>query len=399
MTLDRARRRRRARPDDRRQRAVRPAGRGAASRRGSADQSLFQAMRDAARRPSAPAASSSRTWSAAPSPIASCSPAPASSASRFEELERARRSGRAAAAQFQRRRHVADRPALWRAGRGDDQLHGRSGQRHGRHPHGDRAHHRFVARLHRQGRARGHRRGRSKKAGAKFVWLEDVREPASRSWTSWPRCCCGAGRWPRQDADRPAVILFTSGLGRHAEGGGARQPQPRRQCPAGAGAPRAVARRQAAQRAAGLPFLRADRRDHPAAAGRRPVLPLPLAAPLQGDPRDGVEDQADHHVCDRHVPHGLCAHRRRQRFREPEAGGGRRRGGARRDAARLARAVRRRDRRRLRHDRGVAGGRRQFARRMAATARSDACCPECACRSSRSKASPMAASCGSPART
>ena len=50
------------------------------------------------------------------------------------------------------------------------------------------------------------------------------------------------------------------GIGGHAEGGGAVQPQPARQCAPGRSPHCAVGRGQAAQRAAGLPLLRADGR-------------------------------------------------------------------------------------------------------------------------------------------
>ena len=158
MTLDRARRRRRARPDDCRQRAVRPAGRGAGRGRACA---ITACSRRCARphRPSARARHRRRRGQRRPhlSRAAGRRPHPRPA---LRGAERARRSGRPAAAQLQRRRHVADRPAVARPRRGDDQLHGRSGQRRGRDTHGDRAHGRLVARLHRQGRARRHRRGR-----------------------------------------------------------------------------------------------------------------------------------------------------------------------------------------------------------------------------------------------
>ena len=124
-------------------------------------QSLFQAMRDAAidlwpgqcdhrgcgeRRPHL-----SRAVRRRPHPRAA-----------LRRFERAGRSGRPAAAQFQRRCHVADRAAVQRPRRGDDQLLRRAGQCGGRHPHGGRTHHRFVAGVHREGRARRYRRGRGK---------------------------------------------------------------------------------------------------------------------------------------------------------------------------------------------------------------------------------------------
>ena len=58
-------------------------------------------------------------------------------------------------------------------------------------------------------------------------------------------------------------------IGRHAEGRRAVAIEPARQRHAGRGADQLLAGRQAAQRAAGVPLVRADRRHHPAAGQRR----------------------------------------------------------------------------------------------------------------------------------
>ena len=186
-------------------------------------------------------------------------------------------------------------------------------------------HRRLVARLHREGRARRHRRGgRERPARNSSGWRTCA--PASRSWRSWSPSLLW--RWPLASAGAPTSR-------RSSCSPRARKARRRRWCsptatcsptPGRSRRARAVARGQAAQRAAGVPFLRADRRHDPAAAGRRAVLPLPLAAALQADPaRRRRKIKPTIMFAHRHLPHRLCAHRRRRRFRQPAARGRRRR--------------------------------------------------------------------------
>jgi acyl-[acyl-carrier-protein]-phospholipid O-acyltransferase / long-chain-fatty-acid--[acyl-carrier-protein] ligase len=110
----------------------------------------------------------------------------------------------------------------------------------------------------------------------------------------------------RAAASDPAVILFTSGLGRHAQGRRAVAPQHHRQCAQALARVDADSHRQGVQRPAGFPFLRPHRRPDHAAAGGRSGVSLPLAAALPHRARTHLHDQVHHPVRHRHVPGRLC---------------------------------------------------------------------------------------------
>ena len=400
MTLDRACRRRRARQDDAPPTRCSTGWpkRGSRRRLDGAEPVPGDARRRIDLR--ARAHRSSRTWSAARSPIASCSPARASSASRFAGAERARRSGRPAAAQRQRRRHVAARPAVGRPRRGDDQLHRRAGQCGGRDPHGGRSAPIVSSRAFIEKAGLDDIVEAAEKAGAKFVWLEDVRAGIAdcREAGGGAAVALAAGR---QDADKPAVILFTSGSEGTPKAVVLANRNLARQCPAGAR--RGIALSPEDKLLNVLPVF------HSYGLTGGTILPLLVGvrfflypSPLHYKliPRDRAR-RAGRPSCSR-TDTFLTAYARTaddERFRQPAPGGGRRRSrcAPRRGASGASVSAPRSSK---------VSGMTEAApvvavntRRMAATARSAGCCPACACSSSRSRASPRAAGCGSPAPT
>ena len=175
---------------------------------------------------------------------------------------------------------------------------------------------------------------------------------------------------PRQRSRGDPVHL---GFGRNAEGRGAFPPQHSRQCGAGAGAGRRQCRRQGVQRAAGVPFLRPDRRPDDAAARRHSGLSLSLAAALPHRARTDLPDQRDHPVRHRHVPRRLCALRPCLRLPHAAPGAGRRRSGEGAHAAGLHGALRHAHSRRLWRHRDRAGAGDEHADGQHARARSDGC--------------------------
>ena len=163
------------------------------------------------------------------------------------------------------------------------------------------------------------------KGGAKLVWLEDIRASVT---TLEKLSAALLWRLPlhRQEAETPAVILFTSGS---------------------EGTPKAVVLSHKAllanamQAEARITLSPADKLLNvlpvfhsfgltggtilPLVHGRAAV-PLPLAAALQDHPRDRAQDPADGDVRHRHVPRRLCEDRQGRRLFQPALRGRRRRG-------------------------------------------------------------------------
>ena len=195
---------------------------------------------------------------------------------------------------------------------------------------------------------------------ARIVWLEDVRESATR--TDKLRAALTAGRAfaerePGRSGGRPVHLRHRG----RAEGRRAVARQPARQHRPDRRVLRPEAHRRLLQPAADLPRLRPDGR----AAARAPDgdegLPLPDAPALPPDSGAHRQGRRDGAVRHRHVPRGLRPQRRRLRLPHAALRHRRRRAAEGRDAPDLHGEVRPAPARGLWRDRGLAGARGQHA--------------------------------------
>ena len=115
-------------------------------------------------------------------------------------------------------------------------------------------------------------------------------------------------RAPREgEARRSRRHPFHFRIGGRAQGRRPLPPQYSVQCRASRRPHRFRPQRPAVQRAADLPFLRADRRPRPAAGFRRPDLSLSVAVALPHHPRADLRQQRHDPVRHRHCAQRLCA--------------------------------------------------------------------------------------------
>ena len=122
------------------------------------------------------------------------------------------------------------------------------------------AHHRHLARLHREGASSTPlvERARARRSSSS---ISRTCAPTIGTWRQAARPARGrASRWSRARPTIRPSILFTSGLGRHAEGRRALPPQHAGERRPGRRAHRLRPHRQGVQRAAGVPLLRPDGR-------------------------------------------------------------------------------------------------------------------------------------------
>ncbi len=209
---------------------------------------------------------------------------------------------------------------------GDDQFHRRCGQYPVRLPRRGSRHHSDLARFRRKGPARQRRRPARRAAAPD---LPGRYPPDRRSIRQAARPVELEEAAGRPQAGRLGGDHVHVGIGGTTEGRRAVTSQHVDQCGAGCGADRFRPRGQAVQRAAGVSFLRPDRR-HGAAAGlRRLDLSVPVAAALPHRAGADLRQLRHRAVRHRHIPQRLCAGGQSVRFSLAALRAGRRRAGRR----------------------------------------------------------------------